>query len=320
MTNEELVEAIQKGINVQANMQQLYEQNHGLIFQWIRPYTYYAEADDLMQEAFLGLHEAVQRYDPGQDVLFMTYAPYWIRQAVSRYCDNNGQAGLSKRVPVHMREAIRKYKRFCADYRQGHGGADPGDAAICDGMGVDQDKLNRIRKTVIEMHSISIDEPMAGTDGLTFGDSIPDDFDLEQAVTDQEADRADSALLWKQVRTLPERQQDIILKHFQDNVPLKDIASACGLSGERVRQLEAKGLKTLHDRAELKQMALDRDMDVDSVAYRGGIRRFRHTGTSATEAAAFRGLEKQDTLTRYMKLKADLAAMMTAQQADQERW
>ena len=55
MTNEELVESIQKGINVQENMQQLYDQNRGLIFQWIRPYTRIAETEDLMQEAFFGM-------------------------------------------------------------------------------------------------------------------------------------------------------------------------------------------------------------------------------------------------------------------------
>ena len=312
MTNEELVESIQKGINVQENMQQLYDQNRGLIFQWIRPYTRIAETEDLMQEAFFGMREAVQRYDPGQDVLFTSYASYWIRQAVSRYCDNCGQIGQSKRVPVHMREAVRKFKRFCSEYRSVHGGADPDDGAICDGMGIDQDKLNRIRKTIIEMNSISIDAPVPGKDGVTVGDGIPDDFDLEQVVTDQEAERTDGLLLWKQVSTLPERQQDIILKHFRDNIPLKDIAADCGLSGERVRQLEAKGLKTLHDRTELKQVALDRDMTVDSVAYRGGARRFRSTGMSATEAAAFRSLEKQDTVARYLKLKADITAMMEA--------
>ena len=311
MTNEELVEAIQKGINVQANMQQLYEQNRGLIFQWIRPYTSIAETADLMQEAFFGLHEAVQRYDPGQDVRFTSYASYWIRQAVSRYCDNCGQIGQSKRVPVHMREAIRKFKRFCLEYRS-ENGSEPDDTVICDGMGLDLDKLNRIRKTIIEMNSISIDAPVPGMDGVTVGDGIPDDFDLEQVVTDQEAERTDGLLLWKQVSTLPQRQQDIILKHFRDNIPLKDIAADCGLSGERVRQLEAKGLKTLHDRAELKQVALDRDIGVDSVAYRGGVRRFRNTRTSATEAAALRDLEKQDTVARYLKLRADLNAMIEA--------
>ena len=179
-------------------------------------------------------------------------------------------------------------------------------------MGIDLDKLNRIRKTIIEMNSISIDAPVPGMDGVTVGDGIPDDFDLEQVVTDQEAERTDGLLLWKQVSTLPERQQDIILKHFRDNIPLKDIAADCGLSGERVRQLEAKGLKTLHDRAELKQVALDRDIGVDSVAYRGGVRRFRNTRTSATEAAALRDLEKQDTVARYLKLRADLNAMIEA--------
>ena len=321
MTNEERVQEIQNGVNVQDNMQQLYDLNSGLIFQYVHPYTLSgAEQDDLMQEAFFGLHEAVKRYDPGQGSLFMTYASYWIRSAVSRYCNN---CIRTKRVPVHMEMLIRKFKRFCSEYRLMKE-TDPDDTAICEGMGISEDTLKRIRKTMFELNCISIDSLVPGSENnLTFGDVIPDDFDLEAAVTDQEAERQDRELLWQLVQELPERQQDIILKHFREGLSLRDIAADYGISYQRVSQLESKGLKTLKNHVELKQIAMQRGIDsIDPVAYHGGVRRFRRTGTSSTEAAALNNLETQDSIIKILILKAELeaeiAALKAAQQSDQE--
>ena len=88
MTNEELVEQIQQGINVQKNLAILYEQNKGFIYKVVLPFMKYAEADDLLQEGYLGLHEAVYTYKPG-DSKFITYLPYRIRKSCIRYLENS---------------------------------------------------------------------------------------------------------------------------------------------------------------------------------------------------------------------------------------
>lgn len=57
MTNEELCEQIQQGIDVQKNLAELYEQNKRLIWKWVHPCARHrgADMDDLMQEAFFGI-------------------------------------------------------------------------------------------------------------------------------------------------------------------------------------------------------------------------------------------------------------------------
>lgn len=42
----------------------------------IRPFTLYENEEDLLQEAYFGLWEAVQRYETSENVLFMTYAGF----------------------------------------------------------------------------------------------------------------------------------------------------------------------------------------------------------------------------------------------------
>ena len=104
MSNEELVKEIQSGINPQENMAQLYFQNIGLLRNICLKFAHNEEMEDLLQEAFFGLYEAVNHYESGSDVLFMTYAPYWIRQRLRFYTINNGHL---IRIPMHALEKVK---------------------------------------------------------------------------------------------------------------------------------------------------------------------------------------------------------------------
>ena len=66
MTNEELVELIQSGENVTDNMEQLYNQNHGMIYKIAKKYTYAEDIDDLFQESYMALYKAACKYKKDQ--------------------------------------------------------------------------------------------------------------------------------------------------------------------------------------------------------------------------------------------------------------
>ena len=104
MSNEELVKQIQKGINPNDNLGLLFQQNKGLIKQIIRKYSYVyqvkntrksapiIEYQDLLNEAYFGLYEAAQRYEDTAGVKFMSYAQFWIKQAIHRFIENTSGA------------------------------------------------------------------------------------------------------------------------------------------------------------------------------------------------------------------------------------
>lgn len=108
MTNEALVERIRNGYSVTGNMQLLYENNLPLIKRYIKPYTAYEPMEDCLQEAYFGLWEAVKRYETSENVLFMTYAGYWIKQSVQRYIE---KCGAVVKIPSHTRQKIARYKK-----------------------------------------------------------------------------------------------------------------------------------------------------------------------------------------------------------------
>lgn len=106
MTNEELVQAYQNGDK--NALDQLLENNKGIVYSVARSYKGYCIAtldiEDLIQEGYLGLMEAAERYDfnNSRKALFMTYALYWVRQRISRY----GKYRSRKREDVSIHTPI----------------------------------------------------------------------------------------------------------------------------------------------------------------------------------------------------------------------
>ena len=106
MTNEELVEQIQAGINVRSNLEILYEQNKPFIYSVIKPFMKYAEPDDLFQEAYLGLHDAVYAYEPG-DSKFITYLPWKIRKHCIHFPIQSGFHTVGWMKSENIRNSVR---------------------------------------------------------------------------------------------------------------------------------------------------------------------------------------------------------------------
>ena len=108
MNNEELVLEIQKGNTTSENLQILYDKNLPLIRMIVKPFMQYECEEDLLQEAFFGLYNAVQKYESSENVLFMSYAKFWIRQAVVSYIQ---RCGTLIRIPTYTHEKMFKYRK-----------------------------------------------------------------------------------------------------------------------------------------------------------------------------------------------------------------
>ena len=173
MTNEQIVSEIRNGYSVTDYMQLLYESNLPLIKKFIKPYTAYEPMEDLLQESYFGLWEAVQHYETSKNVRFMTYAEYWIKQSVQRYLE---KCGSTVRIPSHTRQKIVRYKKTVQELEQELGRV-PTNNEIADKMRVSVGLLPELR---IQMQGVaSLDTPLADDNNLTLADIIQADFCLE---------------------------------------------------------------------------------------------------------------------------------------------
>ena len=132
-----------------------------------------------MQEAYFGLWEAVQHYETSENVRFMTYAEYWVKQSVQRYLE---KCGSTVRIPSHTRQRIGRYKKTVQELEQELGRV-PTDNEIADKMRVSVKLLPELK---IRMQGVaSLDTLLADDNSLTFADTIQADFSLEDETIDK---------------------------------------------------------------------------------------------------------------------------------------
>lgn len=202
---------------------------------------------DLVQEGSLGLIRAAEKYDYTKEFKFSTYATWWIKQTIIRAISNNSRL---IRIPVHMSDKIRKYKKVKSDLTKAYG-REPSIYEIADKMELDVKKIQKIKKSLIK-EPISLDTPV--TDDLIIEDYISDDDKNrpeEKAAKNSLCENMDNLLT-----VLDERERKIITHRFgikgAKTKTLEQIGHILGFSKERIRQIEDAALKKLRNKKEIR--------------------------------------------------------------------
>lgn len=200
---------------------------------------------DLVQEGSLGLIKAAEKFDYSRNFKFSTYATWWIKQTIIRAIANNSR---SIRIPVHMADKIRKYKRIFTTLSF-ELGREPTESEVSQRMGIPQKKISLIKKSIIK-EPISLETPV--TEDLNIGDYIQDKSHFTPEV--QTSNKAMKNSIHKLLDTLNEREKKIISTRFGINgespKTLEQLGKIMGYSKERIRQLEDIALKKLREKEE----------------------------------------------------------------------
>lgn len=284
MTNEQLVLRIRAGENTAANMAILYSQNRGMIAKLANKYKPQAEFDDLMQEGFFGLCNAVDAWKADEGVTFLHYAVFWIKQAMLRYIDNNGS---SIRIPVHKRSQILKYQQIQQQYFKILN-REPEDWELRRLMDISQGVLDQVKKDAYLANIGSLDKYIGEEEDMTLGEMVADPKDGYEEVLDHLQKEELKAVIWPMVDTLEGQQPAVIRMRYQEEKTLKETGEALGVTLEYVRTLQAKALRklSLPKYADTLRLFLF-DEEIRSRGMRGtGVNSFRRTWTSATERTA----------------------------------
>jgi RNA polymerase primary sigma factor len=199
---------------------------------------------DLINEGNLGLMQAAKKYDPfkeGTDVKFITYAVWWIRQAILHALAEH--AG-SFRLPQKQANTLYRLERIRSVLTDRFG-RPPGDRELAEELGIEVDDVRVL--TQAAQSALSLNDPV--DDG---GDSELGDL-LEQTVlpdTDERILRESfQHALGDALAELPERERRVLELRFglRDDQPktLREIGEILDLSRERVRQIESRALNRL---------------------------------------------------------------------------
>lgn len=195
---------------------------------------------DLVQEGALGLMKAAEKYDYKKNFKFSTYATWWIKQTIIRAISNHAR---TIRIPVHMLEKIRRYKKACADIVCNEL-QDIDDKTVSQLSGLDVTKIEEV-KSAMKKEPVSLDTLV--TDDLCIQDYIEDTTYISPENSAQK--KLQEKDVTKLISILDKREQEIIRRRFgiDDEEPktLEQIGNLLGFSKERIRQIENLALQKL---------------------------------------------------------------------------
>ena len=201
-----------------------------------------------------GLLKAVKKFDPEHGVKFISYAVWWVRQAVLKAL---AEQTRSVRIPLNQNSALIKLGKVFSLLTQELGRA-PTDSELAQAMGETVEEIRESRQmTTIEM---SLDAPVDGRDtkGATVGERVSGATEHEiEANTDQRLTREFVAKIFE--RHLTPRERLILSMYYgleegSEALTLEAIGEKLGVTRERIRQIRERAFEKLRHCSDIQHL------------------------------------------------------------------
>src|SRR5687768_13539254 len=228
----------------QAAMQELAKRNLRFVISVAKKYQNRGlPLTDLIGEGNVGLLTAARKFDPDQGVKFISYAVWWIRQAILASLARHGR---TVRVPLNRTADLSRIVRTAEALRQ-ELRREPTPEEIAAATNLSLDVVQSL--AALNTSEVRLDAPLdpEGDRSLIDRFIADDQGDTERLAMDRFlTDEIEGAL-----RTLPPRDAKVLRLYFGldggREHTLEEIGSMLGVTRERVRQLRDRALKRLRE-------------------------------------------------------------------------
>lgn len=213
---------------------------------------------DLINEGNLGLIRASERFDPDRGYHFISYAVWWIRQAIILAIS---QKGSFIRLPINRTADIHRIEKVNKMLEEKLG-REPTANEIAQELDVELSEVRNLRNMTFDY--VSLDAKVGDSDDNSFFVMV-EDKTAESPMKKVEEESLTDALQ-KVISTLTPNEQEILRLRFgltgNDPMSLQQIGKQFNLSKERIRQIEKKALRRLrHPSRSMKLQVFMNDSD-----------------------------------------------------------
>jgi len=204
---------------------------------------------DLIHEGNLGLLEAGRRYTPEHQVKFITYAVWWIRQAMLRALAAGGSA---VRLPIRKARLASRIRELRADLTRERQ-EEPSDTALAEAMRLAPGDLGDVLRGLTPGASLDSDERAEEHLGL--------ELSRKSVIPPADQEVMTHAFQEEVVRLLGQlkpRERTVIEMRFglgaEDARTLEEVGQRLHLSRERIRQIEERAKQKLRLLARVRHL------------------------------------------------------------------
>jgi RNA polymerase primary sigma factor len=210
---------------------------------------------DLIGEGNVGLLTAARKFDPDQGVKFISYAVWWVRQAVLKAL---AEQTRSVRIPLNQNSALIRMGRAETILSQVLK-RDPTDAELATLLEETPEDVRAARQ--LTTSEVSLDAPVdrGDRDASTFGERFTAEADMDIEET------TDSKLMREQIdralrRHLTPRERKILYLYYgldesAEAMTLERIGELLGVTRERIRQIRERAFEKLRESPEGNALA-----------------------------------------------------------------
>jgi len=196
---------------------------------------------DLINEGNLGLIRAAHKFDETKGIKFISYAVWWIRQAILQALAEQSRI---VRVPLNRAGTLHRIGKRASTLLQ-ELGREATHAEIAEGMDITEEEVAKTMS--ISQAHLSLDAPLAPGEDSKLLDYIPDT--VSQTPDELTFEKALTESIEEALAALKERESRILRLYFgldgEEPMTLEQIGALLGITRERVRQIKEKALSRL---------------------------------------------------------------------------
>jgi RNA polymerase primary sigma factor len=196
---------------------------------------------DLINEGNLGLIRAAHKFDETKGIKFISYAVWWIRQAILQALAEQSRI---VRVPLNRAGTLHRIGKRASALLQ-ELGREPTNEEIAEEMDLTEEEVAKTMS--ISQTHLSLDAPLAPGEDNKLLDYLPDTYNPPP--DEQTFEKALTESIEEALASLKERESKILRLYFgldgSEPMTLEEIGALLGITRERVRQIKEKALSRL---------------------------------------------------------------------------